>query len=64
MTSLIAQNPNNSLSTRPFINKVQKGNQLILGVFLHTMYLEVKLGTSPLTKLLIEMEIGLEKKRN
>jgi len=25
------------------------------------MYLEVKLGTSPLTKLLIEMEIGLEK---
>jgi hypothetical protein len=27
------------------------------------VYLEVKLGTSPLTKLLIEMEIGLEKKK-
>jgi hypothetical protein len=27
------------------------------------MYLEVKLGTSPLTKLLIEMEIGFGKKK-
>jgi hypothetical protein len=28
------------------------------------MHLEVKLGTSPLTKLLIEMEIGFKKTKN